>query len=185
MGVLMMKSSNGNIFRVTGHLCGEFTGLRWRGALILSLICVWINSWVNNSKTGDLRRYRVHYDVSVMVGDPMSPPGTNFSKILTFSFKKSNLKLLPTVSFGLFCFGHWVLAKLMSVEKKIICFSSQARSVVDCASICHGWKESCPGFHIMLFNADNSDACSMVITWIWYFHIVPEFVSSHKRNDKW
>ena len=25
----MMTSSNGNIFRVIGHLCGEFTGLRW------------------------------------------------------------------------------------------------------------------------------------------------------------
>ena len=25
----MMTSSNGNIFRVTGHLCGEFTGHRW------------------------------------------------------------------------------------------------------------------------------------------------------------
>ena len=27
--VAMMTSSNGNIFRVTGHLCGEFTGPRW------------------------------------------------------------------------------------------------------------------------------------------------------------
>ena len=27
--VFMMTSSNGNIFRVTGHLCGEFTGPRW------------------------------------------------------------------------------------------------------------------------------------------------------------
>ena len=25
----MMTSSNGNIFRVTGHMCGEFTGPRW------------------------------------------------------------------------------------------------------------------------------------------------------------
>ena len=25
----MMTSSNGNIFRVTGHLCGEFTGPQW------------------------------------------------------------------------------------------------------------------------------------------------------------
>ena len=25
----MMTSWNGNIFRVTGHLCGEFTGHRW------------------------------------------------------------------------------------------------------------------------------------------------------------
>ena len=26
---IMITSSNGNIFRVTGHLCGEFTGHRW------------------------------------------------------------------------------------------------------------------------------------------------------------
>ena len=25
----MMTSSNGNVFRVTGHLCGKFTGHRW------------------------------------------------------------------------------------------------------------------------------------------------------------
>ena len=29
MKFFMMTSSNGNIFRVTGHLCGEFTGPRW------------------------------------------------------------------------------------------------------------------------------------------------------------
>ena len=28
-GCNMMTSSNGNIFRITGHLCGEFTGPRW------------------------------------------------------------------------------------------------------------------------------------------------------------
>ena len=28
LSVVMMTSSNGNIFRVTGHLCGEFTGPR-------------------------------------------------------------------------------------------------------------------------------------------------------------
>ena len=38
----------------------------WRGALMLSLICVWINGWVNNREAGDLRRYRTHYDVTVM-----------------------------------------------------------------------------------------------------------------------
>ena len=27
--VFMMASSNGNILRVTGPLCGEFTGRRW------------------------------------------------------------------------------------------------------------------------------------------------------------
>ena len=70
----MMTSSNGKILRVAGHLCGEFTGPRWitsakgqwRGALIFSLICVWINGWVNNREAGDLRRYCAHYDVTVM-----------------------------------------------------------------------------------------------------------------------
>ena len=40
---------------------------QWRGALMLSLICVWINDWVNNREAGDLRRYRVHYDFKVMI----------------------------------------------------------------------------------------------------------------------
>ena len=39
---------------------------QWRGALMFSLICVWINDWVNNREAGDLRRYRAHYDVIVM-----------------------------------------------------------------------------------------------------------------------
>ena len=41
----------------------------WRGALIFSLICVWINGWVNNSEAGDLRRHRAHFDVIVMAHD--------------------------------------------------------------------------------------------------------------------
>ena len=40
---------------------------QWRGALMFSLICAWINSWVNNSEAGDLRCHRAHYDVSVML----------------------------------------------------------------------------------------------------------------------
>ena len=39
---------------------------QWRGALMFSLFCVWINGWVNNHEDGDLRRYRAHYDVTVM-----------------------------------------------------------------------------------------------------------------------
>ena len=39
---------------------------QWRGALMFSLICVWINGWVNNREAGDLRRYRVRCDVIVM-----------------------------------------------------------------------------------------------------------------------
>ena len=45
---------------VTGHK-GQ-----WRGALMFSLICAWINGWVNNLEAGDLRCHRAHYHVIVM-----------------------------------------------------------------------------------------------------------------------
>ena len=39
---------------------------QWRGALIFSLICTWINGWVNNRKAGNLRCHHAHYDVTVL-----------------------------------------------------------------------------------------------------------------------
>ena len=39
---------------------------QWRGALMVSLICAWINGWVSNQDAGVLRRNRGHYDVTVM-----------------------------------------------------------------------------------------------------------------------
>ena len=39
---------------------------QWHGALVFSLICAWINGWVNNREAGDLRRHHAHYDVIVM-----------------------------------------------------------------------------------------------------------------------
>ena len=39
----------------------------WRGALMFSLICAWINGCVNNGEAGDLRRHRALYDVTVVV----------------------------------------------------------------------------------------------------------------------
>ena len=39
---------------------------QWRRALMFSLICVWVKGWINNQEAGDLRRYRTHYDVTVM-----------------------------------------------------------------------------------------------------------------------
>ena len=70
----MMTPWKENTFRVTGHLCGEFHWSpvnfhckgQWRGALMFSLICTWINGRANNRETGDLRCHRAHYDVTVM-----------------------------------------------------------------------------------------------------------------------
>ena len=68
---IMMMSSNGNIFRVTGPLCGEFTGHRWiplTKASDVELWCfLWSVPWINNREAGDLRRHCANYDVIVMV----------------------------------------------------------------------------------------------------------------------
>ena len=39
---------------------------QWRGALMFSLTCTWINGRVNNREAADLRLHRAHYDVIVM-----------------------------------------------------------------------------------------------------------------------
>ena len=54
---------------------GEFPAEgQWRGALMFSLICTWINGSINNREAGGLRRHRTHYDVAVMIADFMSAP---------------------------------------------------------------------------------------------------------------
>ena len=69
----MMTSWNGNIFCVTGPLCGEFTGHRWIPRTKASdaefwyfFLSAWIIGWVNNREAGYLRRHRAHHDVTVM-----------------------------------------------------------------------------------------------------------------------
>ena len=47
---------------------------QWHGALMFSLICVWINGWVNNREAGDSRRNRAHYDVIAMKNGPATGP---------------------------------------------------------------------------------------------------------------
>ena len=66
----MMTSWNGNLFRVAGPLCWEFTGDRWiphTKASDAELWCfLWYSSWGNNRDAGDMRRYRAPYYVTVM-----------------------------------------------------------------------------------------------------------------------
>ena len=45
ISLYMMTSSNGNIFRVTGHLCGKFTGPRWISRTKASDAELWCFLW--------------------------------------------------------------------------------------------------------------------------------------------
>ena len=61
-----------------------------RGALMFSLICTWAYGKANNGDTGDLRRHRAYYDVTVM-GNYTT--GGSFATCL----RKSPLKKLLTI----------------------------------------------------------------------------------------
>ena len=83
-----MTTANGNIFRVSGPLWGEFTGHLWipltkatdAELWCFSLICAWINRWVTNGDAGDFRRHRAHYDATVMI-EEMIQIYYNFDKV--------------------------------------------------------------------------------------------------------
>ena len=59
---LTMTASNGKFPALLALCAGNSPHkYQWRGALMFST-----NNWANNGDTGDLRRYRAHYDVIVM-----------------------------------------------------------------------------------------------------------------------
>ena len=39
---------------------------QWRGALMFSVFCSWMNGWINIREVGDLRRHHAHYDVTYL-----------------------------------------------------------------------------------------------------------------------
>ena len=71
---------------------------QWRGALMFSLICVWINDWVNNGEAGDLRRYRIHYDVTVMIKIKTSIRACTYCIVFTYLHISD-----PIIGLGISC----------------------------------------------------------------------------------
>ena len=74
---VMMTSSNGNIFPITAHLCGEFTGHRWIPRTKASDAELWYILWSFDLRPNKrlskqscgwwFETHRAHYDVTVMV----------------------------------------------------------------------------------------------------------------------
>ena len=59
---------------------------QWRGTLMFSMICTWVNGWVNTGEAGDLRRYRAHYDVTVIPMKILSQMDRGWSGLLQLEF---------------------------------------------------------------------------------------------------
>ena len=110
---------------------------QWRGALMFSLIRVWINDWVDNHEAGDLRRHRGHYDVNVMK--------TIFKRIgcriLSIGHIKSAVLFIPTnmicidviIDISFVChhiLHYWISARL---EVGLVsCHFRNNHSIVNC-----------------------------------------------------
>ena len=54
------------IYAGNSPVTGEFSTQRPVTRSFVSLICAWINGWVNNREAGDLRRHRVHHDITII-----------------------------------------------------------------------------------------------------------------------
>ena len=69
----------------------------WHRALMLSLICTRINSWVNNGEAGDLRRHRAYCNVIVMVANISAVKKDKLCDVnVRMCFSKSILAIIQT-----------------------------------------------------------------------------------------
>ena len=75
---------------------------QWCRALMFSLIYAWTDGWTNNRDTGDLRRHRAHYDVTLMIlGDRVPKTSSNMSKWFQNEFKNCYFSRTSVVAFPL------------------------------------------------------------------------------------
>ena len=113
VNLIMMTSSNGNIFRVTGPLCGEFTGPRWIP--------------VQRPVT---RSFDVFFDLRLNKRLSKQSWGWRFETLPRPLWRHSNVVWLPGVAISssnmtLFC--HWNAA--ISVTSHLLITLSGARRV--------------------------------------------------------
>ena len=101
----MKTSSKGNIFRVTGLLCGEFTGHRWIPRTKASdaelWYFLWSAPWIKNREAGDLKRHRAHYDV-IVLGKPCMAPD-NRIELMFNGFRPEGTRPLPETMLTQIC----------------------------------------------------------------------------------
>ena len=58
---------------------------QWQGALMFSLICAWINGWVNSREAGDLICHRAQYDVTLMCQPRILMPRKYYTELNSVS----------------------------------------------------------------------------------------------------
>ena len=98
---------------------------RRRGALMFSVICVWINGWVNNREACDLRHHRGHYGANVMRQHRFAGHVQYFVAIILL--KSSREQSESPIEFEFWC--RWFVRKIESMRRFI--WQNRCRSELD------------------------------------------------------
>ena len=93
----------------------------WRGTLMISLICACLDGWVNNREAGDLRRYRNHYDVPVMVMNAM------YCGNIVWYFKMDHINSKQVTETWPNCSGHRRHKLVSAMKSCTIIFSTNVK----------------------------------------------------------
>ena len=102
---------------------------QWSGALMFSLICAWTNGWARNRGTGDLRRYRAHYDVTMMVS----------SSVIANCMR--NIDFLSLINFSTICILNKKFAAFhLQFHPEGVTFKTSACWLSSPAGEFYGWK---------------------------------------------
>ena len=117
---------------------GEFPAQRQVTRNSVSLICAWINGWVNNREAGDLRHHRAHYDVTVMLvitllADVTASNSAKASAGTVLTEKWDRFFFLSCIGFQWwhFCIGNVIQHSRRHPEKSHVTFEYQGGFVAD------------------------------------------------------
>ena len=131
---------------------------QWHGALMFSLICAWINNWVNSREDGDLRRHRAHYDI-IVTDCPVCPHMIS-SSCLTWATQTSKI---PS-AICLTC--HHIVPKATAAKGRTSTGAAKYEGLVE--SAIGGWKRCKRGVQVTAWSngtiQDRTDYfCNTVI----------------------
>ena len=133
---------------------------QWRGALMFSLICTWINGLVNNREAGDLRRKRAHHDVTVI---RTLASHINHSTVCANSVLKNDRK------WNIFlCFVTYI--HHVKVYTMVQCFYTVLNSIyiVGCGGAARNFKSTLTHWPLWNLNeTDFSDWWLKHLLWNW------------------
>ena len=135
---------------------------QWCGAFMFSLICAWINDWVNNHEAGDLRRHRGHYDVNVMLRECQSKMDFN-NTLWDIGFDKLKQQSFDQLSEGWLTVADTLIENTLTKYGELF-VNHVTDSIFKCHTFCPAFDEIICFYHRRYIGKANSASiCPKII----------------------